>query len=104
MTDQIDTIEDLNSTQKAHLVLDFLHRIVVHYGLWFSEVRHQMGPEKALEVLKGVFDRSSAIQLKRLGKPSTILKSRVLPNRLSWMALLRSNTPFKTSRAFSGPI
>ena len=36
--------------------------------MWFSEVQHQYGREKALEVLKEAYAKSSAIQLGRLAK------------------------------------
>lgn len=44
----------------AGMILDLFHRSVVHYGLWFSEVRHQMGRDIAHEIIakvsKGVMD------------------------------------------------
>jgi hypothetical protein len=68
MQSTVNSMKDLNQEQKARLVADFFHRTVVHYGLWFAEVRHQLGLEKAIELLGGVFPRSSGIQVKRLGK------------------------------------
>lgn len=68
MQPTVNSMKDLNQEQKARLVADFFHRTVVHYGLWFAEVRHQLGLEKAIELLGGVFPRSSGIQVKRLGK------------------------------------
>ena len=68
MDTSINAMSDLDQNQKARLVGDFFHRMVVHYGLWFAEVRHQLGLEKAIELLSGVFPRSSGIQMKRLGK------------------------------------
>ena len=68
MQSTIQSMQDLNQEQKARLVADFFHRTVVHYGLWFAEVRHQLGLPKAIELLSGVFPRSSGIQIKRLGK------------------------------------
>jgi len=68
MDDKINSMQDLDQAQKARLVGDFFHRMVVHYGLWFAEVRHQLGLEKAIELLTGAFPRSSGIQVKRLGK------------------------------------
>jgi hypothetical protein len=68
MTVTAEKIEDLDRETLAKLALDMLHRIVVHYGLWFSEVRHQLGHEKALDVLHSASQRSLAIQFKRLGK------------------------------------
>ena len=68
MKTKADGIADLEQDDKARLVVDFFHRIIIHYALWFSEVRHQMGPEQALETLGKVSERSMGIQLKRLSK------------------------------------
>jgi hypothetical protein len=68
MMKPIDTIEDLNHEDRARLILDMLHRLVMHHALWFSEVKHQMGMDKALETLETVFERSYAIQMKRLAE------------------------------------
>ena len=68
MTDTIKTISDLNTAATARLLLDMIHRLVVHYGLWFNEVRHQMGLERAVDILADASERSRAIQLKRLGR------------------------------------
>lgn len=68
MTETPETIADLSRVEKARLVMDFFHRTLVHYGLWFTEVRHQMGMEKALEALGTASEKGLGIQLKRLGK------------------------------------
>lgn len=68
MTASWGKIEDLSQEELARLVLDMLHRILVHYGLWFTEVRHQMGMDAALQALGTASQRSLAIQLKRLSK------------------------------------
>ncbi len=47
-------------------IIDLLHRTIVHHGLWFVEVAHQLGRERALELLHEVFQTSSAIQIKHL--------------------------------------
>ena len=39
----LDLTPDMQKTQ----LIDMFTRIVVHYGLWFNEVQHQMGMEKA---------------------------------------------------------
>jgi hypothetical protein len=49
-------------------IIDFWHRTLVHYALWFSEVNHQMGEEKALNILNDVFKQSFSIQMNRLSK------------------------------------
>ncbi|WP_028323387.1 DUF6125 family protein [Desulfatirhabdium butyrativorans] len=61
-------IERMDNQELAGLVVDFMHRIVVHYALWFNEVWHQMGQEKALEALGTAFDRGLPIQMNRLSK------------------------------------
>ncbi|MBU8849791.1 MAG: cytosolic protein [Desulfobacterales bacterium] len=58
----------LDKNSKVRLIVDMLTRIVVHYGLWFTEVRHQMGMEKALEVLDKATEKSVSIGLKRFSK------------------------------------
>jgi hypothetical protein len=61
-------IDDLSREDTARLVMDMFHRIIVHYGMWFAEVRHQMGMERALAVLQAAAERSISIQLSRLAK------------------------------------
>jgi hypothetical protein len=63
-----DEIEDLSQKDLARLFMDMFHRIVIHYGLWFTEVRHQMGMEAALAALGAASERSRDIQLKRLSE------------------------------------
>ena len=83
MDETIRTMNDLDPAQKVRLVSDFFHRTVVHYGLWFAEVRHQLGLEKAIELLTDVFPRSSGIQVKRLGKTLGFDTADGLPDALN---------------------
>lgn len=68
MKDDVESIDELSQPDTARLVMDLFHRIVIHYALWFTEVRHQMGMQRALDVLKTASERSIGIQLSRLGK------------------------------------
>lgn len=68
MADTVRITDDLNQEQTARLVMDVMHRTVIHYALWFTEIRHQMGMEKALEALSVASEKSLGIQLKRLSK------------------------------------
>ena len=63
----VERIKDLSSKELSRLLIDLVHRLIVHHGLWFAEVRHQMGVEKALEVLKNASQKSIGNQMKRLG-------------------------------------
>ncbi|MCK5542847.1 MAG: cytosolic protein [Desulfobacterales bacterium] len=68
MTDNIKLPFDLPKEERSKFILNMFNRIVVHYSLWFTEVRHQMGMEKALEVLETATKRSIPIQMKKLSK------------------------------------
>jgi hypothetical protein len=60
--------DSLNKEQKAGLLMDFFHRIMIHHAMWFAEVQHQYGQEKALEMMKEVYEKSAGIQLDRLSR------------------------------------
>jgi hypothetical protein len=38
-------MSDLPKADQLRLLPDILHRMILHHGLWFAEVRHQMGLE-----------------------------------------------------------
>ena len=61
-------IQKLDQEATARLILDMFHRIVVHYALWFTEIRHQMGIQKALDTLQVVSQQSYQTQINRLSK------------------------------------
>lgn len=61
-------MEKMNKNDLAELVMDMIHRTAVHHVFWFKEVEHQMGFEKALEIMDSAYVKSRDIQLKRLGK------------------------------------
>ena len=58
MPDVVERADDLSHDQLVRLILDVIHRSILHYGLWFTEVRHQMGTARALGVLKSAYERS----------------------------------------------
>ncbi len=68
MEQRIEKPEDMDQAASANLVLDMFHRIMIHHALWFTEVRHQMGKEKAFEALEKASRMSFGIQMKRLSK------------------------------------
>lgn len=65
---KIETIDDLPREDIARLILDMLHRMAIHYGLWFTEIRQQMGMDKALEALASASTKSYEIQMNRLSE------------------------------------
>jgi hypothetical protein len=60
--------EESNRKELAELALDMMHRTLVHHVFWFKEVEHQIGFEKALEIMETAYEKSRGIQLNRLGK------------------------------------
>ncbi len=64
----VTTIDDLGHQDKARLLMDFIHRTIMHYAMWYGEVRHQMPLDQAYAVLAEASPRSLGIQLKRLGQ------------------------------------
>lgn len=55
-------IDDLSKDDLLKLTADFFHRIIVHYALWFTEVRRQMGMDKALEMLDAASAKSLGLR------------------------------------------
>ncbi|MBU2514720.1 cytosolic protein [bacterium] len=68
MSNEINIPDNLSSKQLVQLLFDFIHRTILHHSHWYSEIRHQMGEEKALSALDGVFKKSLPIQLNRFSK------------------------------------
>lgn len=64
----LKTPKDLNDEDLAQYIVNLFHRIMVHYAMWFSEVKHQVGMEKALSVLDEATSRGLKIQMTRLSK------------------------------------
>jgi len=62
------SMDNLNGKELAELAVDMMHRTMVHHVFWFKEVEHQMGFEKALEIMGSAYEKSRGIQLNRLGK------------------------------------
>ncbi len=68
MDENVNTTDDLDNKDLARFVVDMCHRIVMHHALWFKEVEHQMGFDRALAILDAAYRNSYGIQMKRLAK------------------------------------
>ncbi|MEJ5357942.1 MAG: DUF6125 family protein [Desulfobacterales bacterium] len=62
------TAEGVDRAGRVRFLLDVIHRAALHHGLWFTEVRHQLGMRRALEALDAAWKRSLDIQLNRLSR------------------------------------
>jgi len=63
---EMQTIDKLDNPALSRLVVDLIRRSLVHYGIWFSELDHQLGLEKALQIEDEVFAKLSPVIIKRL--------------------------------------
>lgn len=61
-----EDLDNLNNIELCNLAVDFLWRSILHYGIWFSEVNHQVGLDEAIKAEKDVFEKYYPIMLKRL--------------------------------------
>jgi hypothetical protein len=68
MKNEVPFREQSLKEQKVRLVLDYLHRAMMHHAMWFAEVQHQYGREKARQIMKSVYERTYDNQMKRLAK------------------------------------
>jgi hypothetical protein len=68
MDKNLERPEELGGEELARLAIDFFHRTIVHHTLWFAEVEHQMGMSKALDILGAAWEKSYAVQMKRLSE------------------------------------
>jgi len=85
MDSKINRAEDMDREQLAAFVLDILHRTAVHHTLWFREVEHQLGFEKALGVMKTARERARPIILKRMADVFGFGRDGEIPTALDGM-------------------
>ena len=63
-----DSLEKLGNIELAHYAIDVFRRIMLHYGIWFNEVVHQLGLEEAIRLEEEVSASFSPIAINRLSK------------------------------------
>jgi len=68
MNKNTNSQDDLNHKETAKLIIDYFHRLIMHHAMWYGEVQHQFGREKAQEVMSEALSKSYHIQMKRLSK------------------------------------
>ena len=66
--DSYHQLEDLSQEDLVRYLLNMSHRMNIHHTLWFRETEHQLGMERALDLLEEVTEQSSRIEMQRLGK------------------------------------
>ncbi len=64
----VEKPEDLNNEDLARLVVDMFHRIMVHYTLWYTSVKHQFGIPRSLEVMREAKKNAYNVLMDRFAK------------------------------------
>jgi len=80
---EMNGIEKLDNPALGRLAVDLIRRSIVHYGIWFNEVDHQLGLEKALQVEDEVFGKFYPVVIKRLSGALGLAADNVLPQAIS---------------------
>jgi len=62
------SLEKLSQNKLARYALDVLRRIILHYGIWFNEVSHQLGLEEAIRLEEEVSASFFPIAINRLSR------------------------------------
>jgi len=73
---------DSAHTNNVRLLMDLVHRLMMHHAMWFAEVKEQLGSDKAYKVLFEVYNKSSEIQMNRLAKTLEFEMKEGLPSPL----------------------
>ena len=60
------TMETITVEERAAHIIDMFHRITVHHTLWFREAEHQLGFEKALNVMDYAWKQTRKAAVRRL--------------------------------------
>ncbi|MBF0360796.1 MAG: cytosolic protein [Oligoflexia bacterium] len=60
--------DHLSKVDLSKLIIDLLHRTIIHYGMWYAEVYRQLGKERAEKIIENVSEEGYKLQIKRLAK------------------------------------
>jgi hypothetical protein len=74
--------QTLSKKENAALILDFLHRTLMHHAMWFTEVQHKFGKEEGFSILQEAWSKSASIQMKRIAKILGVEMEEGLPKPL----------------------
>ena len=77
-----DSLEKLGQVELAHYAVDALRRTMLHYGIWFNEVVHQLGLEEAIRLEEQAFSSFLPAAVNRLSKTLGFETENSLPLRL----------------------
>lgn len=76
------SLQDLTQAELARFALDSLRRMVLHYGIWFNEVVHQLGLEEAIRTEEEVSASLIPLVVNRLARAVGFRTDRDVPEWL----------------------
>lgn len=82
MDEKIFRAEDMDQRQLAEYILEMIHRMNVHHTLWFREVEHQLGFEKALKAMEYAWTKTKEISMKRFASEFGFEQEKGIPDFL----------------------
>ena len=85
MSLEVFKAEDMEKEHLVGFAMDIIHRMIVHHTLWFREIEHQLGFEKALGAMKLARERATKIHMKRLAEIFGFEQKNGVPDFLSNM-------------------
>jgi hypothetical protein len=77
-----NSLENLSQTDLALYAVETIRRLMLHYGIWFNEVSHQLGLEEAIKLEQQVSSTIFPIIVNRLSKTLGFETENGVPQRL----------------------
>jgi hypothetical protein len=93
-----NSLQELSQTELARYTVDVLRRIVLHYGIWFNEVVHQLGPQEAIRVEEKVSASFLPVAINRVSKTFGFQTENGLP---LWLVNMEKEKLINLIRAMS---
>jgi len=56
MNNPLPDQSSLSHQDTIRLIIDFIHRTVMHHVLWYGQVQERFGREAVLDIMKTVYD------------------------------------------------
>jgi hypothetical protein len=93
-----DSLEKLGQVELAHYAIDAFRRTMLHYGIWFNEVVHQLGLEEAIRLEKEAFSAFLPAAMNRLSKTLGFETENSLP---LWLVEMEKDSLINLIKALS---
>ena len=93
-----DSLEKLGQVELAHYAIDAFRRTMLHYGIWFNEIVHQLGLEEAIRLEEEAFSSFLPAAVNRLSKTLGFETQNSLP---LWLVEMEKDSLISLIKALS---